>query len=128
MATNNAIITRIARTKLVKARAGAITLPKVVGMAFGDGGVDSSGNAIPPTDDQGRLNSEIFRKEVDGYSFPTETSCRYECTLSESELVGKFISEVGLYDAAGDIVCIKTFRKKGKDEDLTMTFVMDDIF
>ena len=35
-ATNkNVVITKAARMKLVKARAGAITLPKVVGMAFG---------------------------------------------------------------------------------------------
>lgn len=48
--------------------------------------------------------------------------------LSESELAGEDISEIGLYDSAGDIVCIKTFTKKGKDSDIEMTYTLDDVF
>ena len=55
-------------------------------------------------------------------------TCRYECTLTEAELAGGYISEIGLYDENGDMVCIKSFRKKGKDDDLEMTFTIDDIF
>ena len=84
----NVIITKKSREKLVKARAGAIQLPKIVGMVFGDGGVDASGNVIPPTESQSGLTNEIFRKELDGYSFPADTTCRYECTLTDSELAG----------------------------------------
>lgn len=127
-ANNNVVITKKARENLVKARAGAIILPVIVGMAFGDGGVDAGGTVVPPTEVQTGLNHELFRKEIDGYSFPADTTCRYECTLSGSELAGKDISEIGLYDANGDIVCIKAFTKKGKDADLEMTFVLDDIF
>ena len=112
----NVIITKTARKKLVQARAGAITLPKIVGMVFGSGGVDSSGNVIAPSE------------PIDGYSFTNDTTCRYECTLSESELAGEYISEIGLYDSAGDIVCIKTFTKKGKDSDIEMTYTLDDVF
>lgn len=124
----NVIITKKAREKLVKARAGAIQLPKIVGMAFGNGGVDASGAVIPPTEDQNGLTSEIYSKKIDGYSFPEDTTCRYECTLSESELAGEEISEIGLYDADGDIVCIKTFMRKGKDDDVEQTYTLDDIF
>lgn len=126
----NVVITKTARTKLVKARAGAITLPAVVGMAFGNGGVDSDGVVIPPTETQTALTNELLRKAIDGYSFPedTDTTCRYECTLTEAELAGEEISEVGLYDAEGDIVCIKTFTKKGKDDDIEQTYILDDIF
>ncbi len=124
----NVIITKKAREKLVKARAGAIQLPKIVGMAFGNGGVDSSGNVIPPTETQDGLSSEIHRKAIDSYSFPADTTCRYECTLSESELAGEEISEVGLYDEEGDIVCIKAFMRKGKDDDVEQTYTLDDIF
>lgn len=35
---------------------------------------------------------------------------------------------IGLYDSAGDIVCIKTFTKKGKDSDIEMTYTLDDVF
>lgn len=124
----NVIITKKSREKLVKARAGAIQLPKIVGMVFGDGGVDASGNVIPPTESQSGLTNEIFRKELDGHSFPADTTCRYECTLTESELAGEEISEIGLYDSEGDVVCIKTFKRKGKDDDVEQTYTLDDIF
>ena len=65
---------------------------------------------------------------ISGYTFVTETTCRYECTLGESELAGQYISEIGLYDSQGDIVCIKTFTKKGKDDDIEMTYTLDDVF
>lgn len=124
----NVIITKKAREKLVKARAGAIPLPKICGVAFGNGGVNSDGEVISPSESQSELINEIFRKEIDGYSFPEDTTCRYECTLSENELAGAEISEIGLYDEDGDIVCIKTFMRKGKDDDIEQTYVVDDIF
>lgn len=75
-----------------------------------------------------RAYKEEQKKAIDGYTFPNDTTCRYECTLAESELAGKEISEIGLYDTNGDIVCIKTFTRKGKDDDVEQTYVLDDIF
>lgn len=124
----NVIITKKARKKMVQARAGAIALPKIVGMAFGSGGVDSAGNVISPSETQSTLKKELLRKPISGYNFITETTCRYECTLGESELAGQYISEIGLYDANGDIVCIKTFTRKGKDNDIEMAYTLDDVF
>ncbi len=97
-------------------------------MVFGSGGVDGADNVITPSDSQNELNNELLRKELDSYSFINETTCRYECTLSESELEGEYISEIGLYDSEGDIVCIKNFTKKGKDSGLQMTYTLDDVF
>lgn len=129
MANNNAVITLKARENMVRARAGElVTMPKIIGMAFGDGGCDAAGEVLAPTESQGTLRNETLRKEIDGYTFLSQTTCRYECTLTESELAGGYISEIGLYDENGDIVCIKSFRKKGKDDDLEMTFTIDDIF
>jgi len=124
----NVIITKAAREKMVKARAGAITLPTIVGMAFGDGGDDESGDVIAPSDGQTGLRHELYRKSIDGYAFIEDTTCRYECTLSELELAGAYISEIGLYDEEGDILCVKSFKKKGKDDDLEMTYTLDDVF
>ncbi len=124
----NVIITKTARKKLVQARAGAIQLPKIVGMAFGSGGVDSAGSVQAPAGEQITLKKEIFRKNIDKYTFTDDTTCKYECTLAENELAGKYISEIGLYDADGDILCIKTFTSKGKDSDVEMTFTIDDMF
>lgn len=126
--SRNVVITEAARRKLVQARAGAIVLPKVVGMAFGNGGVDQEGDIIAPSQGQPALASELYRKPIDGYSFPLDTTCRYECTLQEQELAGEEISEIGLYDEDGDILCIKAFRRKAKDDDVEQTYVLDDIF
>lgn len=124
----NVIITKKAREKIVKARAGAIQLPTVVGMAFGDGGVNDDGDVVPPSETQAALSNELLRKAIDGYSFTDDTTCRYECTLSESELAGEKISEIGLYDSDGDILCIKTFLEKGKDSDVEQTYSLADMF
>ena len=125
---DNFIITINGRKKLAMAGAGEITLPKVEGMAFGDGGVDADGNVLAPIEMQGELTHELYRKVINGYSFPSDTTCRYECSLTESELPRADISEIGLYDEEGDIICIKTFKVKGKDDDLEMIFHIDDMF
>lgn len=124
----NAVITVKGRENLVRARAGDIVLPKITGMAFGDGGTNEAGDVLSPAENQTALSNERYRKGVDSYSFPSPTTCRYTCTLSESELAGEDISEIGLCDENGDIVCIKTFRRKGKDSDAQMTFYIDDVF
>lgn len=124
----NVVITKKARKKMLKARAGDLTLPTIVGMAFGSGGCDDAGNPVAPTEDQETLKKEILRKPVSGHSYLSDTECRYTCTLTEEEAAGQFISEIGLYDSDGDIVGIKTLMKKGKDDDSEMTFTLDDIF
>ena len=74
----NVIITKKARKKMVQARAGAIALPKIVGMAFGSGGVDSAGNVISPSETQSTLKKELLRKPISGYNFITDTNARWE--------------------------------------------------
>ena len=124
----NVIITKKARENMVKARAGALDLPKIAGMAFGNGGVDEDGSVITPQGDQAELVNELYRKEINGFEFTEDITCRYTCTLTEPELAGEDISEVGLYDENGDIACIKNFKTKGKDGDMEMTFTLDDVF
>nr|WP_304956355.1 phage tail protein [uncultured Acetatifactor sp.] len=124
----DAVVTRIAREKLVKARAGVIELPPIAGMAFGTGGVDSEGTPIVPSVNDEGLKAEVFRKKVDSYIFTDDTTCRYFCTLMANECADENINEIGLYDSDGDIIAIKTFKSKGKDADIEMTFRIDDIF
>ena len=124
----DAVITLKARKKMVQARAGAITLPPIVGMVFGTGGVDEAGMPVAPSGSDEGLKQEIFRKELDSYTFTDDTTCRYLCTLEVGECDNEEISEIGLYDSEGDSTAIKTFKKKGKDSDLEMTFRIDDIF
>lgn len=122
------VVTTKAKEKMLKARAGVQPLPKIVGMAFGDGGVTTEGIVIPPTEDQTELKNELLRKEIDGYTEVSNTCYRYACTLQEAELVNQKISEVALYDADGDLVAIKNCLAKGKDDDAVMVFEVDDIF
>lgn len=122
------VITNKAKQKLLKARAGDEALPKIVGIAFGDGGVGSSGEVIVPEPTQNALKNELMRKEVSEHTYIDDVTCRYSCTLEAGDLVGKSISEMALYDAAGDFVAIKNFLPKGKDADVEMTFNIDDSF
>lgn len=124
----NAVVTVSARNKMMKARAGEIKLPKIIGCVFGDGAVDEDGNVLNPNETDSTLRNEIFKKQIDGYEIISPTSCLYRCTLENNELSGKIINEIGLYDEDGDVVAIKTFFSKGKDDDLKMTFEIEDIF
>lgn len=127
-ANKNVAITLAARKKLLRARAGDATLPKVSSMIFGDGGVTSDGTVIAPAENQTGLKHELMRKAVSGHTYPNETTCRYTCELLENELAGKEISEIGLVDTDGDVLCIKTFTRKGKDDDVRQTYTIDDVF
>ncbi|MBR1742167.1 MAG: phage tail protein [Lachnospiraceae bacterium] len=126
--SQNTITTITGRQKMMRARAGDIELPKIVGVAFGDGGVNEAGEVIEPQTGQTALNHELMRKAASGYEFIGTTTCRYSVTLLGDELAGEYISEIGLYDEDGDLVCIKTFTKKGKEADIEQTYNIDDIF
>jgi len=124
----DAVVTLTARTKMLKARAGEISLPRIEGIAFGDGGTNNAGEVIAPNGEQTNLNSELLRKPISGYTFLSDTKCRYECTLENRELPGEYISEAALYDEDGDLVAIKNFLPKGKDIDIEMVIQIDDEF
>ena len=114
---------------MVEARAGIATLPKIVGMAFGTGGVNAGGTVIDHTDSQNSLYTEVLRKQIDGYTVITDTKIRYACTISPGDLAdGTKISEIGLYDQAGDFVALKSFSAKGIDADMETIFECDDSF
>ena len=125
-----AVITAVGRKKLCKAHAGDITLPKITKMAWGDGGGNENGAAKETTGNEIALYSELLQKDIESHSYANEgeTTCRYTSTIAKGELTGKEISEMGLYDAEGDLVAYKTFLKKGKDEDIPLIFDMDEIF
>lgn len=122
-------VTNKAKKKMVEARAGIATLPKIVGMAFGTGGVNAGGTVIDHTDSQNSLYTEVLRKQIDGYTVITDTKIRYACTISPGDLAdGTKISEIGLYDQAGDFVALKSFSAKGIDADMETIFECDDSF
>ncbi len=124
----NAIITVTARKAMVKARAGLGTLPTIIKMAFGDGGVDAQGDPIAPASTATALNNELMRKDLTAVTPLSDTTVQYACRLTTSELAGTDISEIALVDSNGDLACIKTFPAKSKDNTEALTFTIDDIF
>ena len=130
MADANSVTTVIGRKKLCKAHAGLISLPKISKMVWGDGGVGSDGELIIPTGEETDLYNRLLEKNIESVSFVNEdeTTARYIGRLEKAELAGKYISELGLVDADGDLVVIRTFLPKGKDGDIKMAFDIDEIF
>lgn len=125
MATK-AITTPAAKRKMLLARAGKQALPPISQMVFGTGGITDTREVIEPEEGQQELRTEIYRKDIENVEVINDTQIRYCCTLEENELVGEDISELALADAEGDLVVIKNFKAKGKDEYFTMTFKIDD--
>ena len=130
MADSKGVITLVGRKKLCMAHSGDAELPKIVKIAWGDGGVDESGEPKATTGNEVGLYNKLLEKEIEGHTYTNEeqTTCRYSGTLEAGELTGKEISEVGLLDEAGDLIAYRTFRRKGKDEDIPQTYDMDEIF
>ncbi len=130
MADNKGVITAAGRKKLCMAHAGDMQLPPVTKMAWGNGGVDDTGQPIATTGNEISLYSELLSKDIESHAYVNEgqTTCRYTAVLEAGELDGEEISEMGLYDADGDLVAYRTFLRKGKDSDIPQIYDMDEIF
>ena len=122
------VVTNLAKGKMVKARAGMGAVPKITGMAFGDGANDGNGCRTPLPSDTA-LQHELLRQDIDGAVLQDDgISVLYTCTLDKASLAGETINEVALVDAEGDLVAIKSFADKGKDGDMEMAFSVLDKF
>lgn len=121
-------ITAVGRRKLCMAHAGDISLPRIMYMAVGDGGLDGEGNPVEITGEEVSLSHELLRKEITTHTYPEETTCRYGMRLGKEELAGEHISEMGLFDGEGELVAYKNFLPKGKDSDMEFAFELDEIF
>lgn len=130
MAENMGVITAVGRKKLCMALAGDALLPVIAKMAWGDGGVDSDGQPLGATGNEVGLYNELLVKDVESHEYINEehTTCRYAATLEANELSGEEISEMGLYDADGDLIAYRNFLRKGKDADIPQIYKMDTIF
>ncbi len=130
MADHKGVITVAGRRKLCMAHAGDAALPAITRMAWGNGGVDGDGQPVEATGNEVGLYQELLSKEIASHGYVNEgrTTCRYPATLEAGELDGEEISEMGLYDAEGDLVAYRTFLRKGKDADIPQIYDMDEIF
>lgn len=126
---SESIVTNIAKKKILLARAGLIpNLPKIVGMAFGNGARSGTSIRVPLETDT-TLQNEIYRQKVDNAVFQeNELYVKYSTTLAQTTLKGQVINEIALYDEDGDLLAIKVFSDKGKDGDMEMVFEILDRF
>lgn len=125
----NILVTKKSREKLAKARAGIITtLPSITGIALGNGGTNESGDPRDLTIDNTVLFNELIRRPYDSKEAVSDTCYKYIISLGATELEGKNINEMGLYDSEGDFVALVTFSNKKKDGYMEMDFEMEDKF
>lgn len=130
MADTIGVLTVTGRKKLCRAHAGDATLPAITKMAWGDGGIDGNGEPIETTGNEVGLYHELLSKNIESHHYmdEEETICRYTATLETGELAGKMISEIGLYDADGDLIVYRTFLPKGKDGNIAQAYQMEEVF
>ena len=128
MSTQNTVTTRKAREKFAKAHAGAKPLPAVTKIGFGSGGHDVGGNPTPPSDTATSVPGEFLRKNITSTNYPVTTTLQIIGTLDFSEGNGQLVSACGLYDAEGDLVALKHFRPKPKDEEGKLIIEWDEQF
>lgn len=126
---NVGVITAIGRKKLCRAHAGDAALPAITKMAWGNGGVDETGQPLDTTGNEIGLYNQLLEKDIASHEYnEDQTTCYYKATLEAGELDGEEISEMGLIDADGDLVVYRTFGRKFKDADIPQTYQMQEIF
>jgi len=128
MSTENTVTTVKAREKFAKAHKGDITLPTITKIAFGDGGHNLDGTPIKPTGTETEVPGEFIRKNIDGMSLPISTTLQILGNLDFGEGEGKHVSAVGIYDSDDDLVALKTFSPKIKDNDTRIDIQWDEKF
>lgn len=123
------VITLYRRIKLAQITAGEIDkIPKIAYMAFGSGGVDENGEPVTPSEEQTELNNEICRIPVSKVEFPTATTVKYTAVLPQGKYTGEKFNEFALADEEGYLCAVQNTYTKQKDEDLTMTWEIEDKF
>jgi phage-related tail fiber protein len=112
-----AITTNLLRTSLAGFFRTGSGLAKITKIAFGDGGF-ADGKVVAGDAAQTSLNNELLRKTITAVN-EDDYSVTGIGILQKSELVGVAISEAGLFDDAGNLLGLKTFSPKIKDDDET---------
>ncbi|EQA70369.1 hypothetical protein [Leptospira noguchii] len=95
-------------------------------IAFGTGGL-ISGIPRPPQDSDTGLQNEVFRKLAEIQNNPDGTRS-FKTTIKQSELIGQSINELALFEEDGNLLFLKTFPSKPKDNLIVYDFVINEEF
>ncbi|MTV47772.1 phage tail protein [Heliobacillus mobilis] len=125
----NSVTTNAARAKFAQAHGGSAALPAITQIGWGNGGHNpATSEPIAPDPAATQVPGEFLVKNIDGHSFPVATTLRITGSLGLTEGNGQNVSAVGLYDSAGTLVALKTFRPKAKDDETVMEIDWDEEF
>jgi Phage tail-collar fibre protein len=122
------VTTRAARVKFAKAHGDGTVLPKITQVGWGTGGVDSGGNPTQPADTLTAVPGQVLKKNIDSFSYPINTTTRFQVSLTKTEANGSAISSCGLYDSAGTLIAVKHFPAKVKDGETEIFVTWDEQF
>lgn len=120
----NATLLTQAKKKILALRYSGGTSWKITSMAFGTG-LNSDGNPYTPTESMTDLKHKVITKPITAQKI-SDTEYKYTATLTEDDVNGAYISEIGLVDNDGMLICIKTFNKKFKESTAEMVFSLED--
>lgn len=112
-----AVVVNTYRKRLAARMAGGAQLAPVAYMAFGDGGHNADLTPKAPSANQTALNHEILRKPLAAITQEDLYSVTGKGAVEANEVVGAGISEAALIDANGQLVGLKTFAPKFKEND-----------
>lgn len=110
-----AITTSGLRTRMAQFFKTGSGLSQISKIAFGDGGY-ANGKIVAPDAEQTSLNNELLRKNITVLN-EDDYSVTGIGILQKNELVEASISEAGLLDDAGNLLGLKNFSPKIKDDD-----------
>lgn len=112
-----AVVANIYRRRLAARMAGGANIAPIAFMAFGDGGHNADLTPKAPSAAATSLNHEILRKPLAGITQEDLYSVTGKGAIEANEVIGAGISEAALLDANGQLVGLKTFAPKFKEND-----------
>lgn len=113
----DAVLVDTFRQRIAAHMAGKGTLAPIGYMAFGDGGHNDDLSAKPPSAEATGLANELLRKPIDVVFQEDLFSVTGRGSVDTDELVGVSLSEAALIDTEGNVIGIKNFSPKVKEND-----------
>lgn len=118
----NAVLLDSFRKRIAAHMAGKEVLKPIAFMAFGDQGFTydpetDTHAAVPPSAKQTELNHEVLRKPVIAVYQEDEFSVTAKGQVANGEIIGVNLSEAALCDTDGNLLAIRNFAPKVKEND-----------
>ena len=109
---SESVVTDLFRRKLAAHMAGTAVLKPIALVAFGDGGHRADNTAKPTSSGAVGLFHEVLRKPVSAITQEGQYTATGKGIISSGEISSGVISEAGLFDESGNLLCWKSFAPK----------------